>query len=216
MKAINSLLLVVLFVGIVLADVPYHWTMYKQCDGKWANDRMGTTSETICRIGCAMSCVAMSLDSFGERVPGSNAQITPATLNTWLTHNGGYVSGNEIIWDSVHKIGRLHVVQVTGSLTRAQLVNYISRRMPVIANVRHGTHWVLLTGYSNSNEAAYNVNDPGFNQDVYNRSDMGRFIVYSFSTTEPAHNEFSQEFAEAHTLKEANIVNGQHSRYMQF
>eukprot|EP01088_Endostelium_zonatum_P018278 TRINITY_DN57_c0_g2_i1.p1 TRINITY_DN57_c0_g2~~TRINITY_DN57_c0_g2_i1.p1 ORF type:complete len:227 (+),score=38.28 TRINITY_DN57_c0_g2_i1:42-683(+) len=197
-------LLVVSLVGICLADIPFHWTLYKQCNGAWAGQHMGTTSQTICQVGCAMSSLAMALDSFGERISGG--AINPSTLNSWLTHNRGYASGDELIWDSIHTLGRLHVVSSAASLTRAQMVNYISRRMPIIANVRHGTHWVLVTGYSNTNEAVYNVNDPGFNQDVYSRSDMSHFVVYSFSTTEPAHTEFSQESAPVHTLEEAAAV----------
>ena len=27
------------------------WTMYKQCDSQWANDRLGTCSLTVCQAG---------------------------------------------------------------------------------------------------------------------------------------------------------------------
>jgi hypothetical protein len=37
------------------------WTEYKQCDSRWANNKLGTCSQTICSAGCAMSSVAMVL-----------------------------------------------------------------------------------------------------------------------------------------------------------
>eukprot|EP01088_Endostelium_zonatum_P021568 TRINITY_DN8604_c0_g1_i1.p1 TRINITY_DN8604_c0_g1~~TRINITY_DN8604_c0_g1_i1.p1 ORF type:complete len:247 (+),score=20.55 TRINITY_DN8604_c0_g1_i1:94-741(+) len=201
-----SVLLVVLFVGAALANIPYHWNMYKQCDSTWANQRIGTSTQTICQVGCAMSCVAMSLSSFGERIPKTNATITPGTLNIWLTQNHGYEGGDELIWDSIHTIGRMHMIAATTTLTREQIVGYINRRMPVVANVRHGHHWVLLTGYSTTNTTAYNVNDPGFNQEIYTRADMGRFIVYTFSTSEPVNPKFSSLSEKAHSLKEAALA----------
>lgn len=39
----------------------YGWTEYKQCDSRWANNQLGTCSQTICSAGCAMSSVAMIL-----------------------------------------------------------------------------------------------------------------------------------------------------------
>lgn len=46
----------------------------------------------------------------------------------------------------------------------------------IIANVRGGSHWVLLTGYAGNDN--FYVNDPGFSQASYPRSEMLRYAVY--------------------------------------
>lgn len=63
--------------GLAAADVvkPCSWTLYKQCDGQWAHNPLGTSSNTICSAGCAMSSVAMSLTTKGETIGG--ATVTP-------------------------------------------------------------------------------------------------------------------------------------------
>ena len=49
---------------------------------------------TICREGCAMSCVAMALASHGFAVPCPPPRLRcppdPGTLNAWLQSHGGY------------------------------------------------------------------------------------------------------------------------------
>jgi hypothetical protein len=59
---------------------------------------LGTSANTICKAGCAMSSVAMGLSGAGHN-------YNPSTLNSWLKSNGGYVSGDLIVWGSVSKIG---------------------------------------------------------------------------------------------------------------
>ena len=70
------------------------YPLYKQCDSRWKNDKMGTSSKTICQVGCLMSSVSMT-------IPGQN----PKTLNHWLTNNHGYVSGDLFVWASVSHFG---------------------------------------------------------------------------------------------------------------
>ena len=68
------------------------YPMFKQCDAAWGNDAMGIPGKgersTICREGCAMSCVAMALA--GLRVFVNNTQSTPKSLNTWLKASNNY------------------------------------------------------------------------------------------------------------------------------
>ena len=64
------LLLLVFIVGILSRSYP----LYKQCDSRWANDRLGTSSKTICQAGCLMSSAAMALSGTGH-------SYNPKTLN---------------------------------------------------------------------------------------------------------------------------------------
>lgn len=40
--------------------------MYKQCDIQWANDQLGTSSNTICSAGCLITSAAMALSGTGH------------------------------------------------------------------------------------------------------------------------------------------------------
>jgi hypothetical protein len=75
------------------------YPMFKQCDPAWRNDQLGTSSNTICSAGCLMSSASMALA--GTVKPDT----TPATLNKWLTQNGGYVSGDLFVWASINNFG---------------------------------------------------------------------------------------------------------------
>jgi hypothetical protein len=83
---------------IIIACYARTYPMYKQCDSRWGNERLGTSSRTICQAGCLMSSAAMALSGLGHN-------YNPSTLNTWLTHNGGYVSGDAYVWGAIDKLG---------------------------------------------------------------------------------------------------------------
>eukprot|EP00043_Microstomoeca_roanoka_P018980 m.207899 g.207899 ORF g.207899 m.207899 type:complete len:185 (+) comp16921_c1_seq3:2136-2690(+) len=144
------------------------WTLYKQCDSAWGNDRLGTSSDTICSAGCAMSSVAMLLNTRG-------VGFNPASLNNWLIQNGGYESGDLIVWSAVDKLGKT-AFQGIENPAMSDVIDGLNACHGIIANVRGGTHWVLLTGYAGSGK--FKVNDPGFSTTEYAFSDMLRFAVY--------------------------------------
>lgn len=150
------------------------------CDSRWGNLHLGTSSNTICAAGCAMSSVAMTLATFHENVNGQTTD--PKTLNSWLINHGGYVSGDLLVWNSIAPLGKLHMLEYVSSISRTQLQQYIRSCYPVIANVRNGGHWVLITGYESSNSDLYYVNDPGFNTDSYTYQGMSHFVVYTNKT----------------------------------
>ena len=52
-----------LLVALVAAR---NYPMYKQCDSRWGNQKLGTSAKTICDAGCAMSSVAMALGGIGK------------------------------------------------------------------------------------------------------------------------------------------------------
>jgi len=144
------------------------WVLYKQCDSAWGNDELGTSSNTICSAGCAMSSVAMYLHHYGQN-------YDPGTLNQWLDGHGGYEDGDLLVWASVDVLGPSFQGIETG-VSVSTLSNGIDECHGIIANVRSGTHWVLLTGYAGNN--VFYVNDPGFSQDTYDYSDMSEWAVY--------------------------------------
>lgn len=96
--------LCLLFVCTICRNYP----LYKQCDPKWANDQLGTSSNTICKAGCLMSSASMAL-------AGTGHSYNPQTLNHWLKANGGYVSGDLFVWTAIGKIGLIYEGKVANT-----------------------------------------------------------------------------------------------------
>mmetsp|Transcript_9147 Transcript_9147/g.21952 ORF Transcript_9147/g.21952 Transcript_9147/m.21952 type:complete len:226 (+) Transcript_9147:52-729(+) len=144
------------------------WAYYSQCDPKWSSQELGTCSKTICEAGCAMSSVSMILKTLG--VP-----TDPGALDHWLTTNGGYASGCEIVWGSVDRYGKTQFGGF-GSITESNICAEISKGSGLVANVHSGRHWVLLTGCSGG--GVFTVNDPGYNTKTYSLGEISNLAVY--------------------------------------
>merc|ERR1712107_215629 len=99
----------------------------------------------------------------------------PGTMNSWLKSNGGYASGDLLVWGAVDKLGLVDF-QAIETPDMQTVISGLNACHGIIANVRGGSHWVLLTGYAGDNN--FNVNDPGFNQATYPFHEMLRFAVY--------------------------------------
>ena len=119
----------------------------------------------------------MALATKGEKINGQTPD--PATLNQWLIRNGGFVDGDLLVWNAVSKLGGMHMTSYTGSLSPAALKASVEQCLPVVVNVRGGSHWVLVVGYDDANPNLFYVNDPGFNEASYDHSGMSHFVVYS-------------------------------------
>ena len=68
--------------------------VFSQNDPRWKNVRLGTSGTTIGWNGCLIDCIAMILRFYGY-------DYDPATLNAYLTANGGYANGNLLYWGKV-------------------------------------------------------------------------------------------------------------------
>lgn len=78
---ITTLTLLLFISAINSRDYP----VFRQCDSKWANDRIGTSSNTICQSGALISSVSMGLAGLGQN-------MNPHTLNIWLKAHKGYIN----------------------------------------------------------------------------------------------------------------------------
>lgn len=154
MNSKGLLIFAILFVSALSRSYP----LYKQCDSKWGTDKLGTSSNTICKVGCLMSSAAMALSGTGH-------SYNPKTLNTWLKSNGGYVSGDLFVWGSINKLGLTYKGKVANSAIKSNL----DAGHVVICNVHNGGHWVLAHGYNGDNIL---VNDPGYSTTSYTLSQI--------------------------------------------
>jgi hypothetical protein len=144
------------------------WVMYKQCDGRWANQQLGYCSQTICSAGCAMTSVAMMLTSKGTN-------MDPGALDSYLTRNGGYANGCEIIWSAANNFGTVRFVGMQVA-NEWEICNGLSQNHGIVANVNGGGHWVLLTGCAGNGN--FYVNDPGYSRSTYSIGEILQEAVY--------------------------------------
>jgi len=76
-----------------LADKVY----FSQKDPRWANDRLGKTSDTMGSDGCLVSATAMVLGNLGF-------DTDPGDLNNRLTAVDGYTKQGWLIWSAIDKV----------------------------------------------------------------------------------------------------------------
>jgi hypothetical protein len=145
------------------------YASYSQCDAKWGDVKLGTSTNTICHAGCAMTSVAMFLQSAGNN-------INPLQLNEFLISDGGYASKDLIIWSAVDAQFHVNFQGFNSNPTVDGIKQSLDDCHGLIANVRDGSHWVLITGYVS--DETFNVHDPGFNTQTYDLSDISQYATY--------------------------------------
>jgi Peptidase_C39 like family len=157
-----------------------------QQNGAWAGARLGDSpTETIGSAGCAITAVAMMLGYYGFKTD-------PGSFNAWLTANGGYAFGDQLIWNAVT---RYSGGRVTFSGWLGPDPNVIAPELdagrPVVAEVLLGgnQHFVLLTGYTLSGGLV--IDDPWFGDTVsfsarYGVPSTAILSIRTFSEAEPA------------------------------
>ena len=120
---------------------------YSQQDPRWKGIKIGTSTDTIGHVGCALTSVAMYASGWGYTQ-------TPQTLNRKLVAAGGFY-GAAIVWDA---ISELHPQIRNKGLTLcrdsdaplAQMDASLAAGQPVLVEVDNSpapglqTHWVVL------------------------------------------------------------------------
>ena len=155
------------------ANIPRQYPLFKQCNASWANDIM-EPPETICDVDCLMSSVSMAINSWGIAIDGNVSD--PSTLNYWLRSNDGYSSGSGLNEAAVPNIDPSAIVWPADGMHRTNdlpldtIRAYLLKERVVIANVMHGQHFVLVTGFSYVDSDTLFVNDPGFQLNNYSYS----------------------------------------------
>jgi len=120
---------------------------YSQQDPAWKSVKIGSSSETIGHVGCALTSVAML-------VSGHGYVETPKTLNAKLKSRGGFVDA-AIIWGAVTGIYpqfvyRNLVLCRDTAAPLSQINAYLAKGQPVLVEVDSSpkaglqTHWVVL------------------------------------------------------------------------
>ena len=124
---------------------------YKQTDSRWANVTLGSSGQTIARIGCATTAIAM-LESYRTATT-----IYPNAMAKKLS----YTSGGAVYWPSYYT----QITSSAGYLTK--IYNLLKDGKPVIVGAKKangGQHYVVVTGVKATDSlttSAFYINDPG-------------------------------------------------------
>ncbi len=135
--------------AISLSGVPN----FKQTDSRWANVTLGSSGQSIAKIGCATTAIAM-LES-----KRTSTTIYPHNMAKKLS----YTSGGAVYWPSYY-------TQITSSSDYlAKIYNLLQDGKPVIVGAKKSNgsqHYVVVTGVKATNTlttSAFYINDPGSN-----------------------------------------------------
>ncbi len=135
--------------AITLSGVPN----FKQTDSRWANVIIGNSGQTISKIGCATTAIAM-LES-----KRTNTTIYPHDMMKKLS----YTSGGAVYWPSNYT----QITSSSGYLTK--IYSLLEQGKPVIVGAKKSSgsqHYVVVTGVKATNTlttSSFYINDPGSN-----------------------------------------------------
>lgn len=136
---------------------------YKQADSRWSSVTLGSSGQTIGRIGCATTALSMT-ESFRTRTT-----IYPNAMAKKLS----YTSGGAVYWPSNYTI----TTSSSGYL--AKVYSLLNSGKPVIIgskNASGGQHYVVVTGVkacTTLSTSCFYINDPGSNS----RTTLSQFFA---------------------------------------
>ena len=130
----------------IYLDVPN----YKQTDSRWANTYIGSSGQTMAKIGCATTAVAM-MESYR-----TGTQIYPDAMSKKLR----YTSSGSLYWPEDYRV----VTSQTNLLSG--IYAHLQAGKPVLFGARNasgGQHWVVITGFAGGalTQTGFTIHDPG-------------------------------------------------------
>lgn len=124
---------------------------YKQTDSRWANVTLGSSGQTIAKIGCATTAIAM-LESYR-----TGTTIYPDAMAKKLS----YTLGGAVYWPSHYTI----ITSQSGYLSK--IYNLLNSGKPVLIGAKKSNgsqHYVVITGVKATDTlttSSFYINDPG-------------------------------------------------------
>lgn len=139
----------------------------KQFDKRWKNVKLGKSKETIGKIGCTITCMAM-MESYRRGI-----RITPQDMakESSFTRTGG------LIWP------KSYGQEYKESDYLSKILELLSEGKPVMVctknNKTNKQHWVVVKGYNGEGVLAENfmINDPGSSY----RKTLKEFLDYYYT-----------------------------------
>ena len=126
---------------------------YKQTDSRWANVKIGSYGQTMSKIGCATTAIAM-MESYR-----TGTTVYPSAMASRLK----YTASGSVYWPSHYTV----TTSSSGYLNA--IYSQLKAGKSVMLGAKNsygGQHWVVVTGYIGGNSltsSGFTINDPGSN-----------------------------------------------------
>ena len=135
---------------------------YLQTDSRWANVTLGASGQTMAKIGCATTGIAM-MESYR-----SGTTIYPNAMAKKLK----YTSSGSVYWPSDY------TAVTSSSAYLSRIYELLKSGKPVLfgGKNRYGSqHWVVITGFAGGSLTSGNliINDPG----TGSRTNLSQFLA---------------------------------------
>ncbi len=136
---------------------------FKQNDSRWANVEIGNSGQTMAKIGCVTTALAMT-ESYK-----TGTTIYPHQMEKKLS----YTSGGAVYWPTSYNI----ITSSSGYLNK--IYEILKSGKPVILGAKKtngSQHYVVITGVKSGNSlttSSFYINDPGSNT----RTTLNRFLA---------------------------------------
>ncbi len=186
---------------------------WKQGDSRWGSIYLGSSGDTLSRIGCAVTSVAILMVHSGSM---NDDSFNPGKLCNYLSANGGFDGYGNIRWGAASGMAKSFTYQGGGTISgsksakASEIASYLKSGYYAIVSVKYGGHWVAID-HVDENGTVYMI-DParGTNTDlfsVYDASGVGQIRLFKGANSK--NNAVVQKPAEttvATTKKETTKV----------
>ena len=167
---------------------------WKQGDSRWGSVYLGSSGQTLSRIGCAVTSVAILMVHSGSVADNS---FDPGKLCNYLSSNGGFDGYGNIRWSAATGMAGSFTYQGGGTISgsksakTSEIASYLDSGYYAAVSVKYGGHWVAVDRVENG--TVYMI-DParGTNADlfsVYDASGVGQIRLFkgaASSSSKPA------------------------------
>jgi len=142
---ISALLVMTMVLSASAAESYKTWT---QSDPRWASKTLGSCSDTMSEIGCAVTSVAILAV---HSQSANESSFNPGILCDYLSNNGGFDNYGNLYWGAVSGLvpsftfqKRANITSSTQAGIASELAGYINEGYYIILSVQYDGHWIAI------------------------------------------------------------------------
>lgn len=142
---ISVLLLFTLSFSTSASENYKSWVQY---DSRWSNKTLGSCSETMSQIGCAVTSIAILAV---HSQSASESTFNPGILCDYLSKNDGFDSYGNLYWGTISGLVPDFTFKKRAAITNRskagivkQLSEYINEGYYIVLSVEYDGHWVAI------------------------------------------------------------------------
>ena len=163
------------------------YMQWKQADPKWASTPIGSSGETLGKIGCLVTSIAMQIARSNVDTSIVGDDFNPGTFVEALNKNNGFTSGGALNWNAVTTVvpsfkymGQESVSGYTKDQKLSKLKELVDKGYYVVAEVKGSTgqHWVAVV--SVSGETITMMDPASSSTDMWKQYDWKNTSTYAY------------------------------------